>query len=82
VAQSSFFRISADRQASPAVGVFLSTGVLRVWKESHAREFSATERYAIARMALFQAFDERAGGRKWASLWSCAQPTWTRWWKN
>ena len=41
--------------------VFLSTGVWRVWQQSHAREFSATERRAIAKMALFQAFDERAG---------------------
>lgn len=43
------------------MAVFLSTGVLRAWEQRHAREFSATERYAIAKMALFQAFDERAG---------------------
>ena len=30
------------------------------WEQSHARELSATERYAVAKMALFQAFDERA----------------------
>jgi hypothetical protein len=43
------------------VAVFLSTGVLCAWEQSHAREFSATERYAIAKTALFQALDERAG---------------------
>lgn len=55
------FGISADRQKGLAVAVFLSTGVLGAWERSHAREFSAAERYAIAKMALFQAFDERAG---------------------
>jgi hypothetical protein len=55
------FRIAADRKRGPTVAVFLSTGVLQAWEQSHAREFSAAERYAIAKMALFQAFDERAG---------------------
>jgi hypothetical protein len=54
------FRIlTADETAS--VTVFLSAGVLRAWEQRHGREFSAAERYAIAKMALFQAFDERAG---------------------
>jgi hypothetical protein len=55
------FRVSADYKSGPIVAVFLSTGMLQAWEQSHAREFSATERYAIAKMALFQAFDERAG---------------------
>jgi hypothetical protein len=29
-------------------------------KLPHARELGSTERYAVAKMALFQAFDERA----------------------
>jgi hypothetical protein len=33
---------------------------LRGWAQAHGRELSATERYAVAKMALFQAFDERA----------------------
>jgi hypothetical protein len=37
---------------------------LQAWEQSHAREFSAAERYAIAKMALFQAFDERTGPAK------------------
>ena len=28
-------------------------------KQAHGRQLSTTERYAIAKMALFQAFDER-----------------------
>jgi len=55
------FRISADRENGLTIVVFLSTGVLRAWEQTHAHEFSATERYAIAKMALFQAFDERSG---------------------
>ena len=55
------FRIAADRKGGPTVSVFLSTGVLQVWERNHAREFSGAERYAIAKMALFQAFDEHAG---------------------
>jgi hypothetical protein len=55
------FRISGDRKSSPTVTVALSTDVLRDWEQSHGREFSVSERYAIAKMALFQAFDERAG---------------------
>ena len=35
--------------------------MLRAWEQIHAREFSATERYAIAKMAFFQAFGECAG---------------------
>ena len=30
------------------------------WERTHARQLSSTERYAISKMALFQAFDERA----------------------
>ena len=55
------FRISAGRKTTPTVAVFLSAGVLHAWEQNHGREFSAAERYAIAKMALFQAFDERAG---------------------
>jgi hypothetical protein len=55
------FRMAAVRKGGLSVAVFLSTGILQAWEKSHAREFSAAERYAIAKMALFQAFDEGAG---------------------
>ena len=35
-------------------------GAVTAWETAHARRLSTTERYAIAKMALFQAFDERA----------------------
>ena len=38
----------------------VSHSVLAEWGQAHTRELSATERYAVAKMALFQAFDERS----------------------
>lgn len=55
------FRISRGRKAGPTVAVFLSAGVVSAWEQGHGRSFSAAELYAIAKMALFQAFDERSG---------------------
>lgn len=53
------FRVSADRKEWNAIAVRLGEGPLRTWEGSHARQLSSTERYAVAKMALFQAFDER-----------------------
>lgn len=53
------FSISADRKNWHSTSVLVSAAALRAWEESHARELSSTERYAVAKMALFQAFDER-----------------------
>lgn len=53
------FRISADRKSWQDTVVLIADAALRAWQESHGRELSSTERYAIAKMALFQAFDER-----------------------
>jgi hypothetical protein len=52
------FTFSADRKTwSPAL-VLLDDAALAAWEQGHARQLSSTERYAIAKMALFQAFDE------------------------
>jgi hypothetical protein len=53
------FSVSADRKSWRAAGVVVSDDAIRAWEEAHARGLSSTERYAIAKMALFQAFDER-----------------------
>ena len=53
------FSVSADRKSWHAVGVLVSDGAVRAWEEARARALSSAERYAIAKMALFQAFDER-----------------------
>jgi len=54
------FRISPDRKKWHTTAVLVSAAALRDWECSHERELSSTEQYAIAKMALFQAFDERA----------------------
>jgi hypothetical protein len=53
------FRISADRKNWTETSVLVGDSALRGWEEAHGRELSSTERYAIAKIALFQAFDER-----------------------
>lgn len=53
------FNVSADRKSSFAVSVFVGDEAVEEWQGGHARQLSATERYAVAKMALFQAFDER-----------------------
>jgi len=53
------FNVSADRKTSMAVSVLVSDSALDDWQSRHGRTLYASERYAIAKMALFQAFDER-----------------------
>ena len=54
------FSVSADRKAFHPVSVFVSESALLGWEQAHDHTLSSTERYAISKMALFQAFDERA----------------------
>jgi hypothetical protein len=53
------FQASPDNKAAYPVSVLVEDAALRAWELSHSRDLSPTERYAIAKMALFQAFDER-----------------------
>ena len=54
------FHISADAKKWHDTSVLLSDGAIGAWEAAHHRTLAANERYAIAKMALFQAFDERA----------------------
>jgi hypothetical protein len=54
------FSVSADRKNWSPTTVLVADSALASWEQSHTRQLSGTERYAIAKMALFQAFDERA----------------------
>ena len=54
------FTVSADRKTWHAVSVLVAEEAVCAWEEAHAHALSSTERYAVAKMALFQAFDERA----------------------
>jgi len=53
------FSVSADRKTWSTVTVAVPDTALESWQAANARELSSTERYAIAKIALFQAFDER-----------------------
>ncbi len=53
------FDVTADRKTSARVSVLMSDAAIRSWEERHGRALESNERYAIAKMALFQAFDER-----------------------
>jgi len=53
------FNVSSDRKSSVLISVFVSEEALAAWQTQHRRQLGSTERYAIAKMALFQAFDER-----------------------
>ena len=53
------FSVSGDHKSWHDLGVVVSDGAIRAWEEAHARGMISAERHAIAKMALFQAFDER-----------------------
>jgi len=53
------FDVSADRKTSASISVLLSDTAIEDWESRHGRTLYPSERYAIAKMALFQAFDER-----------------------
>jgi hypothetical protein len=54
------FTVSADRKTFHPVSVLVGEGEVRAWEQGHGRMLASTERYAVSKMALFQAFDERA----------------------
>jgi hypothetical protein len=54
------FTVSADRKTVHPVSVLVGEGEVRAWEQGHGRPLASTERYAVSKMALFQAFDERA----------------------
>jgi hypothetical protein len=57
------FEVSFDRTTTFPASVFVNDSAVAAWQEGHGRDLSGTECYAIAKMALFQAFDERPAPR-------------------
>ena len=53
------FSVSADRKRWFPVSVFLPDDATSAWERENGRDLDSTERYAIVKMSLFQAFDER-----------------------
>ena len=54
------FTVSPDRKTWHETQVLVSDAAIEAWQQAHARELNLTERYAVAKIALFQAFDERS----------------------
>jgi hypothetical protein len=53
------FQISADRKTWDGTSVLVSAAAVQTWEQTHQRQLSPTELYAVAKISLFQAFDER-----------------------
>ncbi len=53
------FQVSADRKSWEDISVLVSATAVQAWQQAHDRELTPTELYAVAKMSLFQAFDER-----------------------
>jgi hypothetical protein len=50
--------ISADRQANFPFRIFVKQAALEAWATENGRPLTSSEEYAVAKMRLFQAFDE------------------------
>jgi hypothetical protein len=55
------FTVSGDRKNWFPLVVVLPESALSAWEESHGRRLADNERYGVAKLALFAAFDERPG---------------------
>ena len=54
------FTVSGDRRSWRAMTILLSTAGAGAWETANGRALASNERYAIAKLALFGAFDDAA----------------------
>ena len=54
------YAISADRGTSFGLRIFVMQAALEAWARKNGRTLTGSEEYAVAKMRLFQAFDEGA----------------------
>jgi hypothetical protein len=52
------YAVSADRGTSFGLRIFVMQAALEVWARANGRSLTSSEEYAVAKMRLFQAFDE------------------------
>jgi len=52
------YAISADRKTSFGLRILVRQTALETWAKANGRALTSSEEYAIAKMRLFQAFDE------------------------
>jgi hypothetical protein len=52
------YAVSADRKTSFLLRIVVLQSALEAWAKSNGRALTSSEEYAVAKMRLFQAFDE------------------------
>jgi hypothetical protein len=52
--------VSIDRRSAFPFKIFVKQSALDAWAKANGRPLSSSEEYAVAKMRLFQAFDEGA----------------------
>jgi hypothetical protein len=52
------YAISADRKSSFGLRILVRQSALEDWAKANGRALTSSEEYAVAKMRLFQAFDE------------------------
>ncbi len=52
------YAISADRQTAFPLRIVVVQAALQAWAQANGRALTSSEEYAVAKMRLFQAFDE------------------------
>src|ERR1700757_702986 len=52
------YAISADRGTSFGLRIFVMQAALEAWSSANGRALTGSEEYAVAKMLLFQAFDQ------------------------
>jgi hypothetical protein len=55
------YLVSADRKPAFPLRIFVERAATEKWSHKTGREMTGTEEYAVAKMRLFQAFDEIEG---------------------
>jgi hypothetical protein len=59
VGHEHLFRVSSGRTSRFDLRIFLSRRALEPWEKTNNRELIPTEQYALVKLSLFRAFDER-----------------------
>jgi len=54
------YAVSADRKTTFGLRIIVQRAALDAWAQTNGRPLTSSEEYAVAKMRLFQAFDEGA----------------------
>ena len=54
------YAVSSDRKSTFGLRIVVRQSALRAWAQTNGRALTSSEEYAVAKMRLFQAFDDGA----------------------